>query len=179
MADELKSVSKVSVPVVAKYNSKLSKKGVIVFGVPHDGAEKRLTISVVIQRKSDGKFLLVFWKKFGWVAPVVGGIDDGESPEQAAEREVFEETGFKVKAVKKLGGLIESHFFAENKNVWRHRIDQPVLLELVDETPSSVSDDEKQRQEVIWATSDEALKRMTHPDNTIGIRRYIGAKELP
>lgn len=85
---------------------------VIVFGEPHEGAEKRKTISAVIQRKSDGKFLLLKWNEFGWIAPCVGGIDGDESPEVAAEREVLGETGYKVKAVKKLGGLIEPHFFS-------------------------------------------------------------------
>ncbi len=169
----------VSVPKVAKYNSKLSKNGVLVFGIPNKVAEKRFTISCVIQRKSDGKFLLVYWPKFGWIAPVIGGIDEGENAQDAAVRELFEETGFRAKAVKKLGGVIESHFFAENKNVWRHRIDQPVLLELISDAPDAVSDEEKVRQEVIWATSDEALKKMTHSDNTIGIRRYLKLPELP
>ncbi len=159
-------------------NKKLSKDGFLVFGEPHEGAEKRFTSSAVIQRKSDGKFLLVFWKKFNWIAPCIGGIDEGESPEMAAEREVLEETGYKVKAVKKLGKVIESHFFAENKGVWRHRIDQPLLLELISEEPGEVSSEEKERQSAIWLIADEALEKITHKDNNIGIRRHLGLKEV-
>jgi len=174
MVDDVKK----SVQVSVKFNSDLSKNGVLVFGEPREGAQKRFTISAVIQREVDGMFLLVFWPKFGWVAPVVGGIDAGEEPEVAAEREVFEETGYKVKASKKLGGLVESHFFAENKNVWRHRVDQPVLLKIISDETQIVSDEEKARQEVIWLSAEDALKKMTHPDNTIGIRRFLGLKEL-
>jgi leucyl-tRNA synthetase len=42
---------------------------------PHPGAEIRYTISAVIQRKSDGKFLFEKWKQFGWISPVIGGIE--------------------------------------------------------------------------------------------------------
>ena len=63
-----------------------------IFGCPHEGAERRETISAIIQRKSDKKFLLVKWKNFDWIAPSVGGIEKGETPQQAAEREVLEET---------------------------------------------------------------------------------------
>ena len=66
-------------------------------GVPRENAEFRKTISAVVQRKSDGKFLLVKWNKFGWVAPVIGGIEEGEDIGKAAEREIFEETGYKTK----------------------------------------------------------------------------------
>ena len=148
-----------------------------VFGKPHKGAEKRETISAVIQRKSDNKFLLVRWKKFGWIAPVVGGIDLGETPEEAAQREVLEETGYKAKAIKKLGSIVESHFFAENKNVWRHRIDQPLLLELVSEEPIDISPEEKEKHEVVWMTYKEAIEKITHKYNAIGICRYLGLKE--
>jgi hypothetical protein len=39
---------------------------------PNTEAERRHTISAIIQRKSDSKFLFLKWKKFGWISPVVG-----------------------------------------------------------------------------------------------------------
>ena len=143
-------------------------------GVPRENAEFRKTISAVVQRKSDGKFLLVKWNKFGWVAPVIGGIEEGEDIGKAAEREIFEETGYKTKFVKKLGGEIESYFFAENKNVWRHRLDQPVLLELIDNTQAEIQKEEKDRQEAIWVNGEEAIKKITHSYNAQGILRHLG-----
>ncbi|MCX6803366.1 MAG: NUDIX domain-containing protein [Candidatus Diapherotrites archaeon] len=128
----------------------------------------------MIQRKSDGKFLLLKWGKYGWVAPVIGGVEEGESFESAAEREVLEETGYKAKAIRKLGGLIESHFFADHKNIWRHRFAQPVLLELESEAPSKVLEEESNQHEVIWLSIKEAAKQMTHYDNLLGLRRLLG-----
>jgi 8-oxo-dGTP pyrophosphatase MutT (NUDIX family) len=55
----------------------------------------------------DGKVLLVKHKKLGfWLAPG-GHIDDDELPHQAAEREFWEETGVKVKAVT-VGQILEA-----------------------------------------------------------------------
>jgi len=159
--------------------SSKSDSEVLVFGEPHEGAEKRKTISAVVQRKSDKKFLLLKWKEFDWISPCVGGIDGDESPEEAAEREVLEETGYRAKAVRKLGGLIESHFFADHKNLWRHRIDQPMLLELTSDEREVVSDEEKNRHEAIWLSAEEALKRITHKYNCIGICRYLGIEWKP
>ena len=127
----------------------------------------------MVQRKSDGKFLFVRWKKLGWIAPIVGGIDEGESPLETAEREVLEETGYKTKAIKTIGRVSEANFFAENKNVWRQKITRDVLLELVDETPLAVAEEEQDIQEPLWLTYEEALAQVTHKDNLAGIKAFV------
>ena len=142
-------------------------------GDPHENEEFRKTISVVVHRKSDDKYLLVQWNKFDWIAPSVGGVDEGEDVFKAAEREVMEETGYRVKAVDTLGGVIESHFFADNKKVWRFRMDQPVLCELLDEIPVDVEQEESSRHQAIWMSASDALQKITHPYNKIGLERYI------
>lgn len=144
-----------------------------VYGDKHENEESRRTISAVVQRKSDGKFLIIKWKKFDWVSPVIGGIDDGETPEEAAEREVLEETGYKTRAIKKLGGEIESHFFADNKNVWRERFDQPILLELTDENQHELNEEEDAKHEVAWTDGREAIGKITHNYNAVGLQRYL------
>jgi 8-oxo-dGTP pyrophosphatase MutT (NUDIX family) len=130
-------------------------------------------INAVIQRKSDGKFLFTKWKKFGWISPVVGGIDEGELPLETAEREVLEETGYTTKAIKTIGRVSEGNFFAENKNVWRQKITHDVVLELIDETPRSVTEEEPTIQEPIWLTYEEALEQVTHKDNLAGIKAFV------
>ena len=63
----------------------------------------------------DGSFIVIFkddskkevFLVFGSDMPIWnltgGGIEDGETPEEAAVRETFEETGFKIKILYKLG----------------------------------------------------------------------------
>ncbi|MBT6034443.1 MAG: leucine--tRNA ligase, partial [Candidatus Jacksonbacteria bacterium] len=56
-----------------------------VFGKPHKDAEYRKTVTAIVQRKNDNKILMLKWKKFDWIAPPIGGIEDGESIEKTAE----------------------------------------------------------------------------------------------
>ncbi|MBU4086553.1 MAG: class I tRNA ligase family protein [Nanoarchaeota archaeon] len=160
-----------------KYKIPIKEVVILVDGEEHEKEEFRRTISAVVQRKSDKKFMLVRWKEFPWIAPVVGGIDGDESAGDAAVREVLEETGYKVRFVRNLGGEIESHFFADNKKVWRHRVDQPVLLELVDQKHGEVSAEENRKHEVIWLDESEAIRKITHKYNSVGILRYSGKEE--
>lgn len=160
-----------------KHSLPITEVVIPIEGEPHEGAEFRRTVSSIVYRKSDGKFLALKWKKFNWLSVPIGGIENNESPEATAEREVFEETGYQVKAIRKLGGQIESHFFAENKNVWRARLDQPVLLEVVDDKPQEVSLEEKEKHEAIWMSGAELVSKMTHKYNAIGLERYLSAND--
>jgi len=160
-----------------KYNLEIREVVRPVFGVSSENEKFRRTISAVVQRKSDNKFLILRWKDFEWFSPVVGGIEEGEDIGRAAEREVFEETGYKTRFIKKLGSEIESHYYAENKKEYRHRLDQPVLLELIDEKRFEVKKEEASKHEVIWLSEDEAISKITHEYNKIGILRFLGKEK--
>jgi 8-oxo-dGTP pyrophosphatase MutT (NUDIX family) len=79
----------------------------------------RDAIIAVIKNPQTGKYLLLKWKKQPWTTFVMGGIEDGEDPVLAAEREIKEETGYKnFKLVKRLG-TTHSEFYAAHKGVNR------------------------------------------------------------
>lgn len=64
--------------------------------VPED-ADRDFTASAFIVR--DNRILLMKHSKLGmWLQPG-GHIEDGETPDEAAERETLEETGFEIKFV--------------------------------------------------------------------------------
>ncbi len=151
-----------------KYDLPVTQVIMLRTGEPRKDAEFRKTVSAIVRRK-DGKFLALKWKKFSWISIPIGGMDEHETPEQAAVREVFEETGYKTRVLRRIGGESEMHFFAENKNVWRHRLDQPVLLELSDETPQEVTADEAARHEALWLSLKELQAQMTHKENLHGL----------
>lgn len=61
--------------------------------------EKHFCVSVFVYDRESKKFLLVKHKKMGtWVQPG-GHIELNEDPEEASIREVFEETGIKIKLI--------------------------------------------------------------------------------
>lgn len=149
-----------------------------VIGKPHGGEKSRETITAIVRRKSDGKFLYLNWQRQGWVSPVIGGIDQGEDLEKAAEREVFEETGYRVKFVKDLKISSETYFYADHKNEWRQRFDHAVYLELDDEEAADVGVDEKELHEVIWLSADEAKERNTFDYNNWGLLEILGERSV-
>ena len=72
-----------------------------------EAMNRQFCASVFIINPENLKILLVHHKKFKkWVQPG-GHIEPGEAPEETAVREVFEETGLKVK-------LLGEHFPREN-----------------------------------------------------------------
>jgi len=84
-----------------KYDLPIKEVIMPIFGEPHEGAVKRETVSPLIQRKSDGKFLFLKMKGElnGVITTIIGGIEEGESIESAAVRETLEETGISIKNI--------------------------------------------------------------------------------
>ncbi len=157
-----------------KYNLEIVQVVQPVFGESNrrGDAEARQTITAAVRNKK-GEFLMIKKPKLNWVNPVIGGIDEGETPEDAAVREVYEETGYKAKAIEKIGGTIESHFYNPEKKVWRARYDQPVLCELVDEEPEEVSEEESANREVVWLDANTTLRENNYENNALPIEMVI------
>ncbi len=155
-----------------KYDISIKEVVLPVEGEKHEDEETRHTVTAIVPDKEGKKFLMIYWNEFGWHSPVAGGIDEGETPEEAVAREVLEETGYKIEPIEKLGGQIEMHFFTDNKKVWRERFDQPILCRLIDENQYDVNDEEKGHLKVLWLTFDEVMKKTTHKFNTIGFDRF-------
>lgn len=69
--------------------------------------DERAHVNILVQRAKDGKFLLFKQKKYGFIGEklaVVGGfVDDGETPLQAAKRELMEEVGMEAGTWRELG----------------------------------------------------------------------------
>jgi len=95
--------------------------------------EKRNNVIVVVKHWAEDKYFCLDWKNFGWTSFVVGGIEDGESSEDAALREMREESGYQnVKSIKKLGGPIATNFFAKHKDINRETVIEGFYVELTD-----------------------------------------------
>ncbi len=84
-----------------------------------------------------------------------GTLDEGESLEEAALREVSEETGLEVEIVKKIG-VIEYWFTGDGVRYhkWVHHY-------LMRATGGSTADHDFEHDRVEWKAIDEALKMLT------------------
>lgn len=69
-----------------------------------------------------------------------GGMDDSETPEVAARRELKEETGFKIKQMKKLGHMYEAAGFATHDFwIFKAEIDEYRGKNKLEESESGLS----------------------------------------
>jgi len=142
------------------------------YGEEKEGEEERHTIIAIVKRKSDGKFLMLEWPKFNWIVPIIGGIENNEDMLKTAEREVYEETGYKVKAIEKIGVTTKSHFFAEHKNVKRLRYASFVLCELLSDEADEIAKEESDQHNTIWLAPEE-LNKLTFESNKVGFEWYM------
>lgn len=99
--------------------------------------------------------------RLAWSLPK-GHVEAGETPEDAAVREVFEETGIHGRIVASLG-TIDFWFMAENQ-----RIHKTVHHYLLDAQDLVLSDSDAEVAEVAWVPLDEVAGRL----------RYAGERRL-
>ena len=116
------------------------------------------------QKDSSGKRIL-------WSLPK-GHIEEGETPEQAALREVQEETGIESVIEKSLG-VIDFWFMAGGK-----RIHKTVHHYLFRESGGLLSPQETEVDEVAWFPLAEIVERLAYPDEKKLISRTNATQEL-
>jgi len=116
------------------------------------------------QKDASGKRIL-------WSLPK-GHIEEGESPEQAALREVQEETGIESVIEKSLG-VIDFWFMAGGK-----RIHKTVHHYLFRESGGLLAPQETEVDEVAWFPLAEIVERIAYPDEKKLIARTNASQEL-
>ena len=95
--------------------------------------------------------------RLAWSLPK-GHLEEGETPETAAVREVLEETGITGRIVASLG-TINFWFMADDRRV--HKTVHHFLLEALDVT---LSDEDAEVTEVAWVPLTEVAERLRHAD---------------
>lgn len=107
-----------------------------------------------------GKFLLIYRKgKKDFTLPK-GHLEGKETPEEAALREVTEETGFQnLEIVADLG---EREYFWKEGGVLHHKKEHDFLMKLKDETRKKLSGPEYEDIKNVWLTPKEAPKKASY-----------------
>lgn len=105
----------------------------------------------VMKHPTEEKFLCVRNRKFGWVDFVMGGIEGDETPVEAAERELVEETGYvNCKIVGELPEVYYDNFYAAHKDVNRHIEVHTVYGCLQNLAQKERSQEEADLADVLW-----------------------------
>ena len=110
-------------------------------------------------------------KRILWSLPK-GHIEEGETPEQAALREVQEETGIESVIEKSLG-VIDFWFMAGGK-----RIHKTVHHYLFRESGGLLAAQETEVDEVAWFPLAEIIEKLAYPDEKKLISRTQATQEL-
>jgi ADP-ribose pyrophosphatase YjhB (NUDIX family) len=116
------------------------------------------------QKDASGKRIL-------WSLPK-GHIEEGETPEQAALREVQEETGIES-AIEKSLGIIDFWFMAGGK-----RIHKTVHHYLFRESGGLLAAQESEVDEVAWFPLAEIIEKLAYPDEKKLISRTNATDEM-
>jgi 8-oxo-dGTP pyrophosphatase MutT (NUDIX family) len=98
--------------------------------------------------------------KVEWCLPK-GHLELGETPEQAAVREIEEETGIRGRVVRPLG-TIEYRFSAEGRRV--HKLVHHYLLEALGGTLTIEGDPDQEAIDVAWVPLQQLGELLTFPN---------------
>jgi len=131
--------------------------------IDHSG-KNGLLIGRIDHKDASGKRIL-------WSLPK-GHIEEGETPEQAALREVAEETGIES-AIERSLGVIDFWFMAGGK-----RIHKTVHHYLFRETGGVLAPQESEVDEVGWFPLAEIVERLAYPDEKKLIARTGASAEV-
>lgn len=131
----------------------------------------------VILKSSDNKICLIRSEKHDYYQVPGGGIDPGESIKQGLEREIIEETGFRVKNFKPIGVIVEHR--SNNKYNWNRAISYCFVAEPGLKIGTNYTEYENEEKFVpTWIDLDDALEIFQQADKKLKheyVRSYSGA----
>ncbi len=122
--------------------------------VPGKPSKTRRNVHAVVRDPKTGLFLILRSQTFGWDTVVIGGIEEGESAEEAARREILEETGYTDLTYKgPLGGTVMAEYFAKHKDENRVSLTEGLYFELASDAKVERTDPDV--GEVLWVPAGE------------------------
>jgi 8-oxo-dGTP pyrophosphatase MutT (NUDIX family) len=128
---------------------------------------------VVVRRRGDSVDVALASRRtrrgdLAWGLPK-GLVEEGEAPEQAAVREVLEETGLLAKILEPLGDI--SYWY-----VWDdERIRKKVTFFLMEATGGDLSAHDHEMEDVRWFPLEEARRKASYPSERDVVRRAAEA----
>lgn len=127
---------------------------------------ERKNIHAIVKDPKTGKYLALRWKKHNWLTFPMGGVKEGETAEEAARREVREETGYTdLKFIKVIDRTVRAEYFAAHKDENRTAYTNAIIFELSGHNQQEVSKEEKESHEIVWLDEkDLTYEKMSHAE---------------
>jgi 8-oxo-dGTP pyrophosphatase MutT (NUDIX family) len=132
----------------------------------------------IVARKGGGGFYVLLIKdSYGrWTWPK-GHIDKGESPEEAARREIKEETGVTAEIIEKLG---ETRYFYTRKMTLRYKT---VYIYLCEARRANLKVQTSEIESAEWVRPASALEKVEYKGSRRmvkkAIERFAGLSRIP
>lgn len=139
--------------------------------------EERNAVIAVVRDPKTRKFLTLTWNSDGRKTFVTGGIEDGQSAEEAALIEIKEETGYSnLVLICKLPSY-QAQFFHPQKNLDRYAYFQCFFFELVTEKRTIIDQKESNLHQPTWLSLAELRAQITE-EGPLFLIDYIVSKGL-
>ncbi|HEY1041926.1 MAG TPA: NUDIX hydrolase [Candidatus Paceibacterota bacterium] len=129
---------------------------------------ERDAVVALVRDPQARKYLGLKWKEVDWETFVTGGIEEGQTAEEAARAEILEETGYKN--LRLVADLPRYHtkFYHPPKGVNRFAHFQCFLFELENDDRNPVNEEEAGKHEAIWLTEEDlASFRLTEAQQVL------------
>ena len=135
--------------------------------------ERDAVLGIVKHWKED-KYFVLDWKKFGWKSLIIGGMEKGETPEEAITREVIEETGYQdIKSVTLVGFEAHAKFFARHKDINRYGKFKTFLVELNSKKYSKPKSKHIKNHKGFWIDKNKIKGYLNLKDNLYGWENHL------
>ena len=121
----------------------------------------RNCVTAIVYDRMNKPYFLILKRKKNWEGWefIKGGINEGESEESAAKREIIEETGLqKFKIIKKLEGFKKEYVGIGNKT----NIHSVYLIEASMNIPINIpKGEESEHSTYLWGDADSTMSKLT------------------
>ncbi len=148
-------------------------------GRKHKEGQETLTrevIQLIVKDKNSDEYCFVKWNFDDGVSGFFGGIEAGETAEDAAKRELLEEGGFTHVEIKKHILDYQCKFRHPTKNRNQYSVCTCLLIEVDRAHQKDISKAEKEQHSLVWMSAEEFLK-VSNNDTTIYCLNHLLGKE--